>query len=205
MAFIRQHMMAGDPFGGMALPSRRKGAGMGVKSKAARHRAVRFRRMARGGDPFGGMVGYGGKASGPIGPAGFNAADFFAKAVAGGKNILGKVAGLAGSVARSGAFGPAGAVAAQFLPGGGVSAAPKTRSATAMPFLPDVTGSPMFSPPGVSIGGGGRRRINPANVKALRRGLSRVRSFTRLVKSVNKLLPPAARHKTASFPKRKRR
>lgn len=206
MAFIRQHMMAGDPMGGLALPTRRKGAGIGTKAKAARHRAVRFRRIARGGDPFLGLSGKAATATKPLGPQGFNPAQFFANMAKAGKSVLGKVAGVAGPALSSGFFGPAGALAGGLIG----AAAPKTRAAAVGPgFLPgspmEFGGLPAAPSFGGGGGGGGRRRINPANVKALRRGLSRVRSFTRLVKSVNKLLPPAARHKTASFPKRKRR
>jgi hypothetical protein len=43
------------------------------------------------------------------------------------------------------------------------------------------------------MGGGGRRSINPTNVKALRRSLRRVEGFERLVKRVDKMLGPVAR------------
>lgn len=59
----------------------------------------------------------------------------------------------------------------------------------------------------IHAGGGGRRTKNPANVKALRRALSRVEMFGRLVKRVNHMLPTS--HRFAVHPvlkhKRKRR
>lgn len=44
-----------------------------------------------------------------------------------------------------------------------------------------------------AAGGGGRRTINAANVKALRRSLRRVERFGALVSRVNKMLPRAHR------------
>jgi len=58
-----------------------------------------------------------------------------------------------------------------------------------------------------AAGGGKRRRINPANVRALHRSLRRVERFGHLVHRVNRLLPRA--HKFQVHPvlkhKRKRR
>lgn len=44
-------------------------------------------------------------------------------------------------------------------------------------------------PGGKAVFGGGRRHVNPANVKALRRSIRRIGSFQRLVKSVEKHYP----------------
>jgi len=49
VAFIRQHMLMGDPLTGLGRMTKRRAAGSGTMMKAARHRAVRLRRM---GDPF---------------------------------------------------------------------------------------------------------------------------------------------------------
>jgi hypothetical protein len=56
-------------------------------------------------------------------------------------------------------------------------------------FGPGVTGADIGLPSmkGFRVGGH-RRSMNPANVKALRRGLRRVESFERLVKSVERIL-----------------
>jgi hypothetical protein len=54
-------------------------------------------------------------------------------------------------------------------------------------------------------GGGSRRRKNPANVKALRRSLSRVEGFGKLVKRVNAMLPHAHRFQVHPVLKHKRK
>lgn len=46
--------------------------------------------------------------------------------------------------------------------------------------------------------GGGRRTMNPANVKALRRSMRRVEGFQKLVKRVNKMFPKIARGYSSS-------
>jgi hypothetical protein len=54
-------------------------------------------------------------------------------------------------------------------------------------------------------GGGGRRTINPANVKALKRSLRRVERFGSLVKRVNSLLPRAHKFQVHPVLKHKKR
>jgi len=53
--------------------------------------------------------------------------------------------------------------------------------------------------------GGGHRTRNPANVKALRRALSRVEGFGRLVKRVNRMLPSSHKFNVHPVMKHKRR
>ncbi|HXJ70388.1 MAG TPA: hypothetical protein VNM39_15905 [Verrucomicrobiae bacterium] len=53
--------------------------------------------------------------------------------------------------------------------------------------------------------GKGRRTINPANVKALRRSLRRVERFGHLVSRVNKLLPRAHKYQVHPVLKHKRK
>lgn len=55
-----------------------------------------------------------------------------------------------------------------------------------------------------STGGGHRRSKNPANVKALRRALSRVEGFGKLVNRVNRMLPRAHRFNVHPVLKHKR-
>jgi hypothetical protein len=52
---------------------------------------------------------------------------------------------------------------------------------------------------------GSRRSKNPANVKALRRALSRVEGFGKLVKRVNKMLPSSHRFTVHPVMKHKRK
>lgn len=54
-------------------------------------------------------------------------------------------------------------------------------------------------------GGGGHRRINPANAKALRRSLRRVEQFGHLVKRINKLLPRSCHYQVHPVMKHKRK
>lgn len=51
--------------------------------------------------------------------------------------------------------------------------------------------------------GGARRRINPTNVKALRRGVRRLEAFERIVKSVHKAYPRLARATSSSSSRRR--
>jgi len=53
--------------------------------------------------------------------------------------------------------------------------------------------------------GGHRRRVNPANVKALRRSLRRVEQFGHLVARVNKMLPHAHKYPVHPVLKHKRK
>jgi hypothetical protein len=193
MAFIRQHMLAGDPLGAVGLATRRKSAGAGTRAKAYRHRVVRMQRMNRTfGDPFMGMVG----GAARMAPA---ALSTFAKGSGGAGGFmqgLGKFA--------SGLFGgkqvdmrAIGGAAAQL--GSGALASLQRRGAAPTGFGPMPTMSGFL--PGMDGGGGraaggfgGKRRtMNVANVKALKRSIRRLDGFKGLVKKVNQLLPAAAR------------
>lgn len=58
-----------------------------------------------------------------------------------------------------------------------------------VPFLGGALNASGFKFGGGGGGGGGRRSINPANVKALKRGLRRVEAFEKMVKRVEKAYP----------------
>jgi hypothetical protein len=81
-------------------------------------------------------------------------------------------------------------VAQSFVPGGNIASAFGLKAS-------NLVGA------GRAAGGGGRRTINPANVRALKRSLRRVERFGQLVKRVNALLPRA--HKYAMHPVLKHR
>lgn len=215
MAFIRQHMMAGDPFTGGALQSRRKGAGAGPKAKAARHRAIRFARMSRMGDPFGGMAGL---------PAGYGKNAPAAKAgqfdwLKGLSANIGKAASAAAPLVKgalgSGFLGPAGVFASGLIPAGGAGtlssgalASLQRRGAAPTGFgaFPANPMSPLAGIADGSFGGGKKRRsMNAANPKALRRAARRFEGFKALVKRVDKFMPSGAKFAPHhSAPSRKR-
>jgi hypothetical protein len=199
MAFIREHMAMGDPLG-TALAPRRKAAASGPRAKAFRKRRIRESRMLRmGGDPFGGMTVQGKEALAKAQRAsGFDIGKVMQAAAA-------KAAPFLKNVLGSGVLGPVGSIAGSLIP------ATSARGSKAS--LPPMTGSTIsagaLEAMGVDTGGGGsgkRRRINPTNVRALRRSLGRVRGFQGLVKQVNRLLPAGARMKAGgNFPKKRRK
>ena len=98
--------------------------------------------------------------------------------LAGGLSAGGRAVGAAlpGLLEAFGRGGPKGAMAHMALPGLG---------ATMPGMIPAI--------PGVRGFGRKRRSMNPANVKALRRGLRRVEGFEKLVTKVHKLYPRLAR------------
>jgi len=204
VAFIRQHMlgMAGDAI--LGYGTKRKSAGGGTKQKAARHRAVRFRRMM--GDPFMGMVGgLGGAAASTMAKSLPKAApgmfDFlkgmapkFGQVIGGltgGKPIdyaaIGKAAGqlsqgALASLQRKGAaptgFGPMPGMPAGlgFLPG--FEGAGSSTNKDGSPRRIRADGKPYKRP-----------SLNALNPKALARAGRRFSGFKKAIKSVNASLP----------------
>lgn len=200
MAFIREHMAMGDPLG-TALAPRRKAAASGPRAKAFRKRRVREARMARlGGDPMGGMVG---KGAGSFAPPskGFDIG-------AAMKAAMAKIGPAAKTILGTGVLGPAGALAGSLIPATSARGSKTSLPPMAAGFSPGgLMGGGAFADSGSDSGSGGkRRRINPTNVRALRRSLSRVRGFQGLVKQVNRLLPAGARQKAGgNFPRKRRK
>lgn len=184
MAFIRQYGMAGDP--GPRPAPKRKSAGAGPKMKANRKRQVRKNRAMRGHQ--GAPKGPGKKQRGP-------------------KFDFGAMIGKGADIAQK--FIPGGAIAdalgmhlsdlGKLIPGSQDAAA---AAAAAGISLPDMNKAIKGAKGGK--GGHGRRK-NPANVKALRRSLSRVEGFGRLVKRVNQMLPRAHHFPVHPVLKHKRR
>jgi hypothetical protein len=69
----------------------------------------------------------------------------------------------------------------------------------------ELTGQLMHKGKSAGAAGGHRRRVNPANVRALKRSLRRVEGFGHLVKRVNALLPRAHKFQVHPVMKHKRR
>ena len=184
MAFIRQYGMAGDP--GPRPAPKRKSAGAGPKMKAQRKRQTRQNRAARG------------KQGAPKGPG---------KKGKGGGFDLGKFAQKYG-----GGIGKVADIAQQFIPGGAIASKLGLNVSDLGKLLPGQAaqleaahGLPPGSIAKAAKGKGGRKRRNPANVKALRGALHRVEGFGRLVKRVNRMLPTAHRFNVHPVLKHKRK
>jgi hypothetical protein len=187
--------MAGDP----VFASKRRAAGSGTKAKAARHRAVRMRRMM--GDPFisAGAMGQMSKAGLAKGP---NVGAFLSNAA---KGLGGFLSGLMPS--KPADMAKYGAAAAQM--GAGALASLQRRGAATSGFggLPALP--PGFSDPFAGVMGGGsatnkdgtprriradgrpykRPSLNALNPKALARAGRRFTGFKKAIKSVNASLP----------------
>ena len=183
-AFIRQYGMAGDP--GPRPAPKRKSAGAGPKMKAKRKRDTRARRAARGSQ--GAPKGPGKKGKGPA----FDLGAFTQK--------------------FGGAIGKGLDIAQQFVPGGAIASKLGLNVSDLGKLLPgqqaaleQAHGLPPGSIAKAAKGKGGRKRRNPANVKALRGALHRVEGFGRLVKRVNRMLPSAHRFQVHPVMKHKRR
>lgn len=205
MAFMRAYQrLSGDPFlASTSLVSKRKQAGSGPRMKAFRKRSVRQLRLVKQqamGDPFLGLAPVAVRAAGQAALGGS-----FKGAGEALKGMFGKLAG-----AAKAALPGVGAL----LQGGIPALAnmkPMSGTSSSLPFLPGLPG--MGSVPGSlspgalrSLGGGGKRRtMNVANVKALRRGIRRLEGFKSLVARVDKMLPTAARTGVRPSRKRKRR
>lgn len=225
MAFIRQHMMgmAGDP----VFASKRRSAGAGTKAKAARHRAVRFRRMM--GDPFGGMVGAGAGSFAAPGKASFNFMSALGKFAGGIKGMASKAAPLVKGALGSGVLGPAGVFASNLMGGSTVSpgamASLQRRGAAGAGFGP-MPGAPAFVDQlgGGAFGGGGatnkdgsprriradgrpykRPTLNALNPKALARAGRRFQGFKKAIRAVNASLPSGMKFEAPGAPKSTRR
>lgn len=166
MAFTRMYGYdySGDP-ATKKLPPKRKSAGAGPKAKAQRKAAVRQNRNARKG--------------------GFDGKKFAAGAKKFGKAALG--------------FGQAALpFALELVPGGGLVRG-AARGAGAIANQMNQQGLPDFQMPKGGrmprgFGGGHRRTMNPANVKALKHSLRRLEGFAKLVKRVEKMMPKGTRH-----------
>lgn len=166
MAFTRMYGYdySGDP-ATKKLPPKRKQAAAGPKAKAQRKAAVRQNRAARKG--------------------GFDGKKFAAGAKKFGKAALG--------------FGQAALpYALELVPGGGLVRG-AARGAGAIAKQMNQGGLPDFQMPKGGrmprgFGGGHRRTMNPANVKALKHSLRRLEGFAKLVKRVEKMMPKGTRH-----------
>jgi len=181
MAFSRMYGYSpdwsGDP---KPLPSKRKSAGAGPKAKADRKQNVRDQRQVRAASPTKQRPGRGPSvANRKRNPSAKDIGNIFAKN--------------AGS-----AFRGLGSIAQQFAQGG-VKNPWEAKAAF------DAGAGPTFKQQmkeAGGMGGGGRQKMNVANVKALKRSIRRFDGFKKLVKQVDKLLPPGARlsahHATAS-------
>jgi len=224
VAFIRQHMMgmAGDPLG----MTKRRGAGSGTKAKAARHRAVRLRRLM--GDPF---ISPGAMAS--MAKAGLASGPKVGGFLSGAGQLLGKLGGAVfGGMGKLDPRSQANIGSMLGNVGQGVAASLQRRGVSpptfgAMPGLPAGLG---FTDPfaGVMGGGGGsglnkdgsprriradgrpykRPSLNALNPKALARAGRRFSGFKKAIKSVNASLPGGMKFdapgKSTSTKRRKR-
>lgn len=194
MAFMRAYGMGmGDP--GPRPAPKRKSAGAGPRAKAGRKRVVRSQRAARG------------HQGGPRGPGGrFKKKGFdLGGAIKGAGQFIGAHAGQGLDIAQQ--FIPGGAIASKLgINLSGLLPAQAAAAAAAAGATPEEVAAVTHAAHQKSKGGG-RKRKNPANVKALRHALGRVEGFGRLVKRVNRMLPTS--HKYAVHPvmkhKRKRR
>jgi hypothetical protein len=191
VAFMRAYArLSGDPFlASTTLVSKRKQAAAGPRMKAFRKRSVRQLRIFKSqamGDPYAGMAQAAQMAK-------QNPSFAQSAATAFGNFLKG-----AGNIAK-GAL----PVLAGGLTGGlpGALAAGMGQMANAKPMA-GASQLGLAMPPGLSglnltgmggAGGGKRRSMNVANVKALKRGIRRLEGFKGLVKRVDKLLPPGAR------------
>lgn len=176
MAFMRHYAMnLGDP--GPKPTPKRKQAGAGPRAKAQRKRVVRSNRAMRG------------HQGAPKGPG---------KHKGGGLN-LGALVGKGADIAQ------------QFLPGGAIASKLGLNLSDLGKLLPHEAEAMGVPPEAVAAakkatkGKGGRKRRNPANVKALRHALGRVEGFGRLVKRVNRMLPRAHHFEAHPVLKHKRR
>lgn len=151
----------GDP--GAPKPARkRKTAGSGPRVKAQKKKAKRKERAARKGESFASKVG---------------------KSLGTGAKAVG--AALPDLLAALKSGGPLGGMAHMATAGpGGANA----EDAALAEMMAAMGGKKPKGAAGFRFGAK-RRTMNPANVKALRRGIRRVEGFQKLVKRVNKMFP----------------
>ena len=174
---------AGDPGPRRGKSPKRKGAGSGPRAKAAKKREQR--KKAGGG--LGAALGkldygaLGQAAIGAIPVVGGVAAELAGQLAGGSPSAEAPIPGLSTAVTPTGDF--------QLVPHG-----VKHR----MPTMVHRRVESWIRKPG--------RSINPANTRALRRGVRRIEAFERIVKSVHKAYPRMARAHAAPhhFAKRKR-